>query len=170
VVKMRNAPGRQSGGLLCTPCALRPACAGVEGFSVWVAANVPAAKWLVPKVLIDWLFTFTATLDRAFRRHRGHVPSLCANIWPAAVRLRLDSGVHSDIVRGQHSVRLCTAQSVYLQPCAYNTPFDVVLHETPQASRGNLQGADVASIGSDNCYLHTSCLEYRLLAHTSESG
>jgi hypothetical protein len=94
VVKIRNAPGRQSGGLLCTPCALRPACAGVEGFSVWVAANVPAAKWLVPKVLIDWAFHLHRNLGScippsqractfSLRKHLASSCPLEARLWSA---------------------------------------------------------------------------------------
>jgi hypothetical protein len=70
--KDEEAPGRQSGGFWCTPCALRPACAGVEGFSVWVAANVPGHTWLVPShehFLIDYRLHLDHMRMRQLPRH-----------------------------------------------------------------------------------------------------
>jgi hypothetical protein len=79
--KDEEAPGRQSGGFWCTPCALRPACAGVEGLIVWVAANVPGHTWLVPShehFLIDYRLHLDHAPCTLLPRRNPRITTACA--------------------------------------------------------------------------------------------
>jgi hypothetical protein len=169
-VEMRNAPGRQSGRseLLCTPCALRPACAEVEGFVCgWPQMFLPTPH--VVSAAPYRLASSPSPHSYIPRRRRGHV-TRCMHL-PISGQTPRDQRFIQvctcPSVHCRHNVRLCTARrSLYLQPCAPSTPMDAVLDETWWRGRGNVYPAGGFLFKSDIQYLYAAYLLPRAV-HTT---